>query len=120
ETPHDVEALLTFLGTAEGGRLGPVFSDWRPMLRYDGRLWIVRIDFPNTPSVNPGDKVLAFIDFLSPEAHFGKLSAGTFFDIIEGRKVAYGLITKLAGLEESARRARERAGMPSNNRWRGP
>jgi translation elongation factor EF-Tu-like GTPase len=120
EAPHDVEALLTLLGTAEGGRSLPAVSDWRPMVFYDSEFWIVLINFPDVPRVNPGEQARAFLDFFSPDVHVNKLSVGTTFRIHEGRApVAHGTITKILNLEESAQRVRA-SGMPSNNRWRGP
>jgi translation elongation factor EF-Tu-like GTPase len=44
--PHDIEATVYFLKTAEGGRVGPAFSDYRPQFYYDGHDWDARQLYP--------------------------------------------------------------------------
>ena len=106
---HDAEARLTLLSTEEGGKQNPVFSDYRPQFHYDGHDWDALHIYPDVDRVNPGDTVRVILSFLSPAAHFGKLTVGTPFLIREGRKiVGYGAITKLLELESSAKRDLER------------
>lgn len=109
--PRDAEAILTFLPTEDGGRSGPVFSDYRPQFYYDGHDRDASHTYPDVESVKPGETVRVILSFLSPDQHVGKLNIGTPFLIREGRTiVGYGAITKLVELEESARKARQRNG----------
>jgi len=106
---NDAEARLTLLSTEEGGRLNPVFSDYRPQFHYDGHDWDALHLYPDVERVNPGDTVRVILSFMSPAAHFGKLAVGTPFLIREGRQiVGYGAITKLLELEASAKQDIER------------
>src|SRR5882672_78406 len=103
--PKDVEAEVTFLPTAHGGRQGPVFRDYRPQFYYAGHDWDAAHEYPDVPQVNPGDTVRVYLAFLSPAAHVGKLRPGMAFLIREGSKVvAYGSVTRLLDLESSAAR----------------
>ena len=105
----DAEATATFLTAADGGRSGPAFSGYRPQFHYAGHDWDAVNVYPDVPQVNPGDTVRILLSFLSPDAHLGKLVVGSPFLLREGRTiVAYGAITKILELEESARRARQR------------
>jgi translation elongation factor EF-Tu-like GTPase len=108
-SPNDIEAEVTFLPTAAGGRQGPAFSGYRPQFFYDGEDWVAIQFYPDVDQVNPGDTVRVCFAFLSPHMHVGKLVRGKMFLIREGQKVvAYGRVTKVLQLEESARRTRER------------
>lgn len=107
--PRDVEAIVTFLPTEHGGRHGPAFSDYRPQFYYGGHDWDAPQEYPDVAQVNPGDTVRAYLAFLSPLEHVGKIKPGTPFLIREGQKiVGYGAITQLLDLERSAEAARSR------------
>jgi len=100
---RDIEVELTFLPTEHGGRRGPVFSDYRPQFYYAGHDWDAAHEYPDVEQVNPGDKVRAFLCFLSPDEHMGKVKPGMAFLIREGnRVVGYGAIVRLLDLEASA------------------
>jgi translation elongation factor EF-Tu-like GTPase len=59
--------------------------------------------------VNPGDTVRAFLGFLSPAEHVGKVYPGMEFEIREGvRTVGRGHVLRILELEESASRATRR------------
>src|SRR4051812_364992 len=104
--PRDIEVQLTFLPTDGGGRLGPVFRDYRPQFHYAGVDWDARHKYPDVTQVNPGDTVRAYLAFLSPAEHAGRIQGGMPFLIREGLKtVAYGVVTRVLELEESARSA---------------
>jgi len=106
--PKDIEAELIFLPTEAGGRKGPAFSGYRPQFFYDGQDWDAIQVYPDVERVNPGDTVRAYFAFLRPEMHLGKIMPGKLFLIREGnRVVAYGRVTRLIELEESARRPHE-------------
>lgn len=104
--PRDVEAVVTFLPTEHGGRSTPAFSDYRPQFYYAGRDWDAPHEYPDVEQVHPGDTVRAYLAFLSPQEHIGKLSPGMPFLIREGQRIiGYGSITKVLELEASARAA---------------
>jgi len=107
--PRDVEALVTFLPTAFGGRSTPTFNDYRPQFYYDGHDWDAPHEYPDVKQVNPGDTVRTYLAFLSPHEHVGKIKPGMPFLIREGnRTVGYGVITQILDLEKSAEAARAR------------
>ena len=57
---------------------------------------------------NPGETVRVYLAFLSPHLHLGKVVPVKMFLIREGLKVvAYGRVTTVLALEESARRVTE-------------
>lgn len=106
--PRDVEAEIYFLATEEGGRKGPAYTDYRPQFYYDGHDWDAPHEYPDVEQVNPGDTVRAYLAFLSPQEHVGKLHIGKEFLIREGAKtVGRGKITKILELEISAKRHAE-------------
>jgi hypothetical protein len=74
--PRDVEVELRFLTTAEGGRKVPAFPGYRPQFYYDGRDWDAVHEYPDVERVDPGDTVRAYLAFLSPHEHLGKLVPG--------------------------------------------
>jgi translation elongation factor EF-Tu-like GTPase len=106
--PHDIEAEIYFLKLEEGGRSTPAFNDYRPQFYYEGHDWDARHVYPDVNQVNPGDTVRAYLGFLSPAEHWGKLYPNMKFEIREGaRIVGRGKITQILELEESANRAKK-------------
>ena len=103
--PKDIEAEIRFLTTEEGGRSSPAFSGYRPQFYYDGRDWDAPHEYPDSYTVFPGETVRAFLGFLSPQEHIGKITVGMKFEIREGtRTVGTGVVTKIIDLPESAKR----------------
>jgi len=93
--PRDIEAEIYFLTTEEGGRKGPAFNDYRPQFYYNGHDWDAPHEYPDVQQVNPGDTVRAYLAFLSPHEHVGKVHVGMEFLIREGtRTVGKGKVTK--------------------------
>ena len=106
--PRDIEAEIIFLPTEAGGRKGPAFSGYRPQFYYDGQDWDAVQVYPDVECANPGDTVRAYLAFLRPQVHLGKVGPGKMFLIREGfRVIGYGKVTKIVDLEESARRSHE-------------
>jgi elongation factor Tu len=100
---HDIEAMIRFLPTAEGGRWRPVYSGYRPQFFYDDRDWDAEHEYPDTEMVNPGDTVRAYLRFFSPQAHLGRVHVGMPFAIREGsRTVGLGTVTEILDLPSSA------------------
>jgi elongation factor Tu len=104
--PRDIEVELTLLPTEHGGRSKPAFNDYRPQFYYSGRDWDAPHEYPDTGRVDPGDTARAYLCFLNPEQHVGKIRPGMAFLIREGQKiVGYGSVTRLIDLERSAAKA---------------
>jgi translation elongation factor EF-Tu-like GTPase len=79
--PRDIEAEIYFLTPAEGGRSTPAFDDYRPQFYYDGHDWDARHVYPDVRQVNPGDTVRAYLGFISPAEHLGKVHPEMTFEI---------------------------------------
>lgn len=92
-TSH-AQAVITFLTTDNGGRIGPVRSGYRGQFFYDGKDWDAVQRYEGIEWVYPGQTVKTHLWFLSPEAHYANLYVGKSFEIREGGKVvAHGHIT---------------------------
>jgi elongation factor Tu len=115
--PRDVEAEISFLPTSEGGRALPATSGYRPQFYYEGKDWDAVHEYPDNECVQPGQTARAFLTFLSPAEHAGRLRQGTKFLLREGQRVVgRGVVTRVVALEESARKAdiREQRSTPSS------
>jgi translation elongation factor EF-Tu-like GTPase len=98
--PH-AAVEISFLTTEEGGRTGPCRPGYSPPFFYDGAHWIAFYAFDTSEPIQPGETVRAFVCFLDPDAHRGRLFPGKEFELREGSHiVARGRVTKLLGLEE--------------------
>jgi len=104
----DVLADLSFLATDVGGKTRSMTSGYKPQYFYNNYDWDVSIDFIGVSVVKPGENVQAYLNFLSPDHHFGKLRVGDHFLLREGKTtVGYGHILEILNLEESAKRIAE-------------
>ncbi|HST03284.1 MAG TPA: elongation factor Tu [Chloroflexia bacterium] len=102
---QDIEVTLYYLTREEGGRKKPAFSGYRPQFHYSGRDWDAVHSYPDVEFVQPGQSARAYLSFLSPECHVGRLQPGTEFLVREGQRVvARGVVTRILNLEESAKR----------------
>ena len=105
--PKDIEAEIYFLTAEEGGRSTPAFTGYRPQFYYDEQDWDASHIYPDVEVANPGETVRAYLGFVSPQEHFGKVHVGMEFLIREGaRTVGKGVVTKIVELEQSASRAK--------------
>lgn len=105
--PRDIEAEIYYLRPEEGGRSSPAYTGYRPQFYYDGRNWDASHIYPDLEAAYPGETVRAYLGFLSPLEHLGKVYVGMDFEIREGaRIVGKGTVTKIIDLESSANRAR--------------
>ncbi|MEP4548149.1 MAG: elongation factor Tu [Saccharospirillum sp.] len=103
--PKDIEAEIYFLTAEEGGRSTPAFTGYRPQFYYNEHDWDASHVYPDVEVANPGETVRAYLGFLSPQEHLGKVHVGMKFLIREGaRTVGKGVITKIIELEQSANR----------------
>ena len=104
--PKDIEAEIHFLTAEEGGRPTPAFTGYRPQFYYNEQDWDASHIYPDVEVAKPGETVRAYLGFLSPQEHLGKVYVGMEFLIREGvRTVGKGVITKIIELEQSASRA---------------
>ncbi len=109
--PGDIEAEITFLPTEHGGRRGYAATGYRSQFYYGSHDWDVHHEYPDAARVNPGETVRAFLSFLSPDEHMGKVVPGMPFLIREGQRVVgYGCVRRILDLEKSAAAVRRRPG----------
>ncbi|MFN3243687.1 MAG: elongation factor Tu [Planctomycetota bacterium] len=102
---RDVEVEITYLPTEHGGRSSPAFNGYRPQFYYAGNDWDAQHEYPDVERVAPGESARAFLNFLSPAQHVGRVVAGMPFLIREGnRVVGYGRVRRVVDLEQSAAR----------------
>lgn len=85
----DLGVELKFLSTAEGGRVGPVVSGYRPDHDFGlvGSLLCAAHEYVGVESVNPGESVQACLRFANPEFLAGRLREGSHFTVQEGQRV---------------------------------
>jgi translation elongation factor EF-Tu-like GTPase len=113
----DIEAVIVFLRTEDGGKTRPVRSGYRPQFYYDGEDWDAEHKYPGVEQVMPGDTVTATLTFTRPHLHLGRVRVGTEFLLREGAKtVGSGRVTRLLNLAQNAERMRalETARRPNN------
>jgi len=68
-------------------------------------------EYPDAEWVFPGETTRAYLAFLSPDEHLGKIHPGMYFQVREGtRVIAEGTVTRLVDLESSARKNLEPRG----------
>ena len=103
----DIEVELTFLTPEEGGLQTPAFSGYRLQFYYDGQDWDAIQNYVGVVEpIYPGQTVTAYLSFLSPQCHVGKLYPGKEFLIRAGQRVVgRGKVTKILDLEKSAKEA---------------
>ncbi|MBL8168063.1 MAG: elongation factor Tu [Acidobacteria bacterium] len=105
EYKPDIEAEIALTPTEEDGRNSPTRSGYRPQFYYDGHDWDAVLTYAGVEWVYPGQTAKAYLSFLSPECHVGKLYPGKEFLLREGtRVVGKGRVVKILRLEESAKR----------------
>ena len=100
---YDVEALVWYLSTAQGGRKAFIESGCWGRFHYEGADWEARQYFQDPPFVLPGEHRMVKFSFLSPEEHVGRLVVGTVFLLREGlRVIGYGRVTAILHLDHHA------------------
>lgn len=111
--PNDAEVEVTFLSAENGGRSGPAVSGYRPQLHYDGRDWDAVQTFSGRDEAAPGETVRAYLSFLGPELHAGRIRPCMPFLVREGsRVVGYGVVLRVLAPEDPAERARRAGQLP--------
>jgi translation elongation factor EF-Tu-like GTPase len=96
----DVEAEITLLSTAMGGRRLAASSGYRPQHKVrDDYLTTGSHDYLGRAQVYPGETVKGTISFITPEAYPNCLWVGQIIEIQEGsRIVGQAKITKIMNL----------------------
>lgn len=108
--PRDIEAQIVFLPTEHGGRKSAAITGYRGQFYYDGADWDAPHEYPDVPQVDPGEKVRAYLSFVSPAKHWGRIYVGMPFLVREGnRAIGFGAVTEIVDLESSARREKDGA-----------
>jgi hypothetical protein len=81
----DIEAEVWFIPTEEGGKSKPAFSGYRPQhLIMDNYQTSGEHQYINKEQVNPGERAIAKIWFISPEVYPKSLWIGREIEIKEG------------------------------------
>ena len=96
--PADIEAIISFVTTEDGGRKTPAFSRYRPDHDFGvaGMLNGAQHEFVDCEQAYPGDVIESRMCFLAPEFQVGRLYVGMPFTVQEGAKiVANGIVTKI-------------------------
>jgi translation elongation factor EF-Tu-like GTPase len=93
----DIEAIITFLGTNEGGRTHFCVSGYRPdHLIKDDYLTTGVHQYKDKIKVLPGESAIGTITFITPEAYPHCLWEGKTMNIQEGsRIVGHAKVTKI-------------------------
>ena len=107
QPPKDVEVEFEELDPDHGGRQHPLVTDSRPQFYYRGHDWDCRVEVIASGPREPRIGVRAYLAFLSPAEHSGRLRPGSAFLFREGqRTIGFGTVTRLLDLEKSAERQR--------------
>ena len=93
----DVEAIITFLKTEDGGRTTPCYSGYRPNhLIKDDYLTSGIHSYYEKDIVYPGESVFGTIKYITPEVYPNCLWEGKIIKIQEGSKIiGHAEITKI-------------------------
>ncbi len=107
QLPKDIEVEIEFLHEIHGGRKTDAFTGYRPQFFYNGNDWDAVHEYIDTDTVAPGEKVKAYLAFLSPQEHEDKVYPSMPFLIREGnRTIGFGTVLKVIELSQSAERDR--------------
>ena len=101
----DIEADVWFLSYESGGRRTPAASGYRSQFFYEDTDWDATHEYVGKEWVQPGERVLTRLTFVSPQHHHvGRVYVGMPFLIREGAKtVGYGVVKSLLNLGISGR-----------------
>ena len=103
QLPKDIEVEIEFLHHEFGGRKTPAFTGYRPQFFYNGNNWDAVHEYIGTNKVEPGERVKAYLAFMSPHEHEGNVYPSMPFIIREGnRTIGFGSVLKIIDLPKSA------------------
>jgi translation elongation factor EF-Tu-like GTPase len=97
QKPPDIEAVVSFIPTAEGGKSNAVKSGYRPNhLVKEGYLTSGHHEYLDKELVSPGESATAHIWFISPEQYPHTMQVGSVIRVQEGsRLVGHAKVTKV-------------------------
>ena len=105
QLPKDIKVEIEYLDKEHGGREKPALSGYRPQFFYNGQDWDAAHEYIGSEKAIPGEKIKAYLTFLSPQEHNGKLYPSMPFLIREGnRTVGFGVVLEIIDLAKSAKR----------------
>ena len=105
-SPRDVEVTFEEISSEQGGLSHSLVTGARPQFFYRGHDWDCHVEIIAPVADAQPVGVRAFLAFLSPDEHLGRLNVGMAFVLRHGRRtVAFGTIVRLVDLEASAKRA---------------
>ena len=91
------------LDADHGGRVQALVTDSRPQVFYLGHDWDCRVEIIAPGPRNPLIGVRAYLAFISPADHVGRLQVGSPFLFREGKRtIGFGVVAQLLELERSA------------------
>ena len=98
-------ATITLLPSAESGNANPVFSGWRPLLRYAGDdpdiYHGTEIRFDAVSKIAPEETARCIVRLLHPEHHGDSAQPAQRFVLMDGLSVrATGIVTDVYGFED--------------------
>ncbi len=93
--------MVRLLSPSEGGNPKPIYSNYRPLLRYvddpPDRYHDVTVE-PDPPCVEAGQSAKCKIVPFAPEFHIGQAVKGARFELLDGLNVrATGVIIRSEG-----------------------
>ncbi len=88
---HSIKASVYLLSTEEGGRKGPIFSGYRPIIFWEPAMINggndARMTIELKDECKPGDRCDATLKFYHPELLPDGIAPGKSFTLREGRKI---------------------------------
>lgn len=103
---RDIEVQINFFTAETARQYTSAESRASSQFYYDGKIWDAHYEYPDAARVRQGDTVRAYIGFMSPRAHVGRVKAGVTFEVFEcGQVVGNGVVLKVLELKKSACRA---------------
>lgn len=93
----DIEAIVTFLSTEDGGRIGPAYSGYRPShLVIDDYLTSGEHEYLDKDEVLPGESAKTNIWFITPEVYPHSMWIGKEIKVQEGGHiVGHAKVTRI-------------------------
>ena len=91
--PASFTAEIYLFSTTDGGRQGPLpIEEWRTILRVGEKNWSARLSYAGSP--NPGERFVATIRLLEPEA-LQRFPLGAEFTVLEGGSKGAGRVESI-------------------------
>lgn len=103
EDLYDVEALVHFLPTSDGGLKNGLQSGAWAHFHFNNENWHVWLHFRDAPWVSPGESQAVYLRFQHPLPQRGRIGAGMPFVLKYAHApFAYGSVMAILNLENNA------------------